>query len=94
VPSCLSGTVSYGDAGKLDLVLGQACLLLGDNGDVLTQGLVTAVGAGDETQRLRLTKSATRGRAGPRMLARFAEFCRTGAQATHGFGVTVLAAVE
>jgi hypothetical protein len=30
------------DAGKLDLVLGQACHLLGDSGDALAQGLVMA----------------------------------------------------
>ena len=30
------------DAGKLDLVLGQACHLLGDSDDALAQGLVMA----------------------------------------------------
>ena len=41
-PGRMIRLVIDGDAGKLDLVLGQACLLLGDNGDALAQGLVTA----------------------------------------------------
>jgi hypothetical protein len=31
-----------GDPGKLDLVLGQACQILGDGGHALAQGLITA----------------------------------------------------
>ena len=35
-------TIEDGDAGKLDLVLGQACQLLGQSGEALAEGLVMA----------------------------------------------------
>ena len=35
-------TINDGDPGKLDLVLGQACQILGDAGHTLAQGLITA----------------------------------------------------
>src|SRR5882724_2530513 len=60
--------INDGDPGKLDLVLGQACQILGDAGHALAQGLITAA-----TLTLRADGGyyhPTRGTTGPRPAAR------------------------